>query len=74
MDLWCMHASDQFFWRYWVVRYPQCPPLHCNSVMLMCHQTWIGGFREGAKGDRALPSLFSCIFKMSYDFALKIVL
>ena len=50
MDLWCMHASDQFSWRYWVVRYPQCPPLHCNSVMLMCHPTWIGGFREGAKG------------------------
>ena len=34
--------------------------------------TTIGGFREGAEGGAA--PLFSYIFKMSYDFALRIVL
>ena len=32
----------------------------------------IGGFRGGAEGGTA--PFFSCIFKMFYDFALKIVL
>ena len=44
-----------------------------NVQNFACSFVYIGGFRGGAKG-AAAPPLFSCIFKLFYDFALKIVL